>query len=410
MNIWIINHYAMPPEYEMRIRTIMMAKYLQEIGHNVKIFSASTIHNTDINLIEKDGPIYIEKKYNGLNYIHIKTSNYTGNGLSRIRNMLEFPFRLIKVSNQIKTNPDIIICDLGAMLAPIPYLISRFKKAKFVLEIRDLWPESIIEYKKLSRNNLMVKIMYFIEKWIYKKSDNLIFTMEGGIDYLIDKKWDQDMDLAKVHYINNGVDLESFNENKKKYSYKDQDLDNEDSFKIIYVGSIRLANNVKKIVEAAQILQERKISNVKFLIFGDGDDKIPLEKYCAENNIINVEFKGSVDKKKIPYILSKSDMNILHFEQNSLKKYGGSLNKMFEYFASGKPTISDCEFGYDLINKYSAGFSKDMIYPEQIADAIIKFYEMEELEYNNYCNNALKAANEYNYKDLINKLNNIISN
>lgn len=88
MNIWIINHYAMPPEYEMRLRTIMMAKYLQEFGHNVKIFCASTIHNTDINLIDKNGPLFIEKNYNGLEYVHIKTSEYAGNGFSRVKNMI----------------------------------------------------------------------------------------------------------------------------------------------------------------------------------------------------------------------------------------------------------------------------------------------------------------------------------
>lgn len=408
MNIWIINHYAMPPEYEMRLRTIMMAKYLQEFGHNVKIFCASTIHNTDTNLIDKNGPLFIEKNYNGLEYVHIKTSEYAGNGFTRVKNMIEFPLKLIKVSKKMNENPDVIVCDLGALLAPLPYFISKKKKARFIFEVRDLWPESIIEYKKLSRKNILVKMMYVIEKWMYKKSEKIVFTMEGGRDYIIEKGWDKVIDLSKVHHINNGVDLDSFNENKARFILNDDDLNNDDTFKVIYVGSIRLANNVKKIVEAAKIIQDRGFNSIQFLIYGEGSDRVPLMNFCKENNISNVKFKGQVEKRLIPYILSKSDLNILHFEQNSLKKYGGSLNKMFEYFASGKPTLSDCEFGYDIINRYKAGVSKDITQSEQLSEEILKFYEMDEKQYGEFCSNALKAANDYDYKSLINEFNNEI--
>jgi glycosyltransferase involved in cell wall biosynthesis len=410
MNIWIINHYAMPPEYEMRLRTIVMAKYLQEFGHNVKIFCASTIHNTDINLIDKNGPLFIEKNYNNLEYVHIKTSEYTGNGFSRIKNMLEFPLRLIRVSRQIKTNPDVVVCDLGALLSPIPYFISKKKKARFIFEVRDLWPESIIEYKGLSRKNMFVKMMFVIEKWMYKKSDKIVFTMEGGRDYIIDKGWNKEIDLSKVYHINNGVDLNSFNSNKARFTLNDDDLKNDDTFKVVYAGSIRLANNIKRIIEAAKIIQERRVEKIQFIIYGEGSDRVPLMNFCKENNLSNVKFKGQVEKKFIPYILSKSDVNILHFEQNSLKKYGGSLNKMFEYFASGKPTLSDCEFGYDLINRYKAGVSIDITQTEQLAEEILKFYEMDKQKYKKYCSNALKAATDYDYKSLINSFNNEIIN
>lgn len=410
MNIWIINHYAMPPEYEVRPRTIMMAKYLQEYGHDVKIFCASTIHNTKINLIDKKGPLFIEKNYHGLDYVHIKASEYVGNGLSRIKNMLQFPLRLIGVSKQIKINPDVIVCDLGAPLAPIPYFISKKRKSRFIFEVRDLWPESIIEYKGLSRRNILVKLMYAIEKWIYKKSDIIVFTMEGGLDYIIDKGWEKSVDISKVHHVNNGVDLDSFNENTTCFTLHDDDLNNVETFKVVYTGSIRLANNVKKIVEAAKFIQDKGYNAIQLLIYGEGSEREPLMAYCEENNISNVKFKGQIGKEYIPYVLSKSDLNIFHFEQNSLKKYGSSLNKMFEYFASGKPTLSDCEFGYDIINRYKAGVSQDITDPEQFAEKILNFFKMDEQEYSEFCANALKAAKDYDYKYLIGEFEKVIVN
>lgn len=404
INIWIINHYAMPPKYEVRVRNNIMAKYLIKNGHKVKIFSASTIHNTNINLITDKSKLYIEKAYDDLDFVHIRTCNYHDNGLFRILNMLQFPFRFYKVANHYHNEPDIIICDLVAMLAPIPYIVAKKKKAKFILEVRDLWPESIVEYKNLSQKNLIVKLMYQLEKWIYKKADKIIFTMEGGKDYILEKKWDKQVGTSKIFHINNGVDLDLFNFNQKTYRIIDSDIEDISSFKVVYTGSIRLANNVKKIVDTAQIIKKRGYDKIKFLIYGDGTDREFLEKYCVENEISNVVFKGFVEKKYIPYILRKCDLNILHFEQNSLKRYGASLNKMFEYFASGKPTVSDCEFGYDLIKKYKCGIVVDKANTEQLSDVIIKFSKMPEEEYNIYCENAINAAQNYDFKILTQKL------
>ncbi|WP_207641879.1 glycosyltransferase family 4 protein [Ruminiclostridium cellobioparum] len=386
----------------------MMSKYLKNLGHKVKIFSASTIHNRDLNLISDKSKLFIERSYDELNFVHIRTCNYSGNGLRRVVNMLQFPFRFYRVAKRINEKPDVIICDLGAMLAPLPFLISKRYKAKFILEVRDLWPESIIEYKGMSRKNPIVWLMYQIEKWIYKRSDKLVFTMEGGKDYIFDKGWEEDIDLDKVSHINNGVDLESFIFNKENYKIIDFDLEDINTFKVVYAGSIRLVNNVKTIVDAAQVIKEKGYHNIKFLIYGDGTDRKYLEEYCVENKIDNVAFKGFVNKKNIPFILDKCNLNIMHFEQNGLKKYGASLNKLFEYFASGRPIVSDCEFGYDLIKKYKCGIVRDNANSEQMAEAIAKFYEMPEDEYNSYCQNSTYVANKYDYKILTSKFEEIL--
>ncbi|MEA4963997.1 glycosyltransferase family 4 protein [Lutispora sp.] len=407
-NIWIINHYAMPPQYETRVRNNVMAKYLIQKGYKVKIFAASTIHNTEINLIKDDNKLFVEKAYGELDFIHIRTSDYIGNGLSRIINMLQFPFRLLKVSKKIVQKPDIIICDLEAIFAWSPYLISRRFRTKFILEIRDLWPESIVVYKNISRNNLLIWLLYRLEKWIYRKADKLVFTMEGGKEYIIDKGWDKDIDMSKIYHINNGVDLEQFNYNKENYITKDDDLDDKNAFKIVYTGSIRQANNIRKIVNVAEAIKKKGNRDIRFLIYGDGTDRQILEKYCIERGIDNIIFKGYVEKNKIPYILSKCDLNIMHFSQSSLKKYGSSMNKMFDYLASGRPSVSDCKFGYDIFSKYKCGLSIDNANPEILAESVLKFYNMPKEEYDTYCQNALKAAQDFDFKILTDKLEKVI--
>lgn len=407
-SIWIINHYAMPPEFETRVRNNVMARQLQESGYRVKIFSASTLHNTNINLMRDSRSLFVEKDYDGLSFVHIRTSDYRGNGLSRVVNMLQFPMRFVRVARRVDPKPDIIICDLEAIFAPIPYLVSRRLGSRFILEVRDLWPESIVEYKGISRRNILIRLLYKVEKWIYEKADEVVFSMEGGKDYVRDKGWCKRINEDKIHHINNGVDLELFNYHREHFATEDPDLQNPETFKVVYAGSLRRANNVKKIIDVANAVQKKGMEQVEFLIYGEGSDREYLEQICRENNMNNVKFKGFVDKKFIPYILAKCDLNIMHFEQNSLKKYGSSLNKMFEYFASGRPTLSDCEFGYDLIKRYECGMVIDNGTPTQLADAVAEFCRMPTEKYYSYCQNALRAAGDYDFRNLTNRLESLL--
>ena len=78
------------------------------------------------------------------------------------------------------------------------------------------------------------------------------------------------IDLNKLHYINNGIDLSEFNVNMQRYKIEDFDLANDKTFNIIYLGSIRLANNLKLLIDSAKILQN---NSVQVLIYGDGEDR-----------------------------------------------------------------------------------------------------------------------------------------
>ena len=88
MNIWLINHYAVPPIYYPLARTTNFAKYLMRMGHTVTIFAASSVHNSDVNLITDDRK-WREETVDGVHYVYIKCCDYQGNGLKRIYNICE---------------------------------------------------------------------------------------------------------------------------------------------------------------------------------------------------------------------------------------------------------------------------------------------------------------------------------
>ena len=111
MKIWIIDHYAVPEKYSPLIRQTNFAKYLMKFGNDVRIIAASSVHNSQLNLIT-DRALYRNESEDGVNYTYVKCHSYSGNGLKRILNMLEFARKLPRVCKQLvkdEWKPDVIL-------------------------------------------------------------------------------------------------------------------------------------------------------------------------------------------------------------------------------------------------------------------------------------------------------------
>lgn len=410
-NIWIWNHYATGMLKARGGRHYNFARFLKKDGYLPTIFCANTIHNEN-SFIDLGKELYKIEVSDDIPFVIVKTSPYVGNGFSRIKNMLQFSLRIRRVvKNLSKENlPDII---LASSVHPFT-CVAGIKTAKklgvpCVVEIRDLWPESIIEFAGKSRRNPFIWMMRRMEKWIYKNADKIIFTMPGGADYIKDMGWDREVKDNKVHNINNGIVLEEFYSNQKAYLVKDQDLLDDTTFKVIYTGAMRAANNIKFVLEAAKIVQDKFGDKIKFLLYGGGEELPVLEKYVADHNITNVVFKGFVEKVKIPAILSYSNLNLVHYIPNNLGKYGGSHNKLFEYLASGKPILMDLDWGkYDIVESCGAGIVLKEYKPEKMADAIIYFTTLDSSSYNKMCAAAQNCAKKYDFSFLTKTLEDVL--
>lgn len=412
--IWIMNHYATNMYFNEGGRHYWFAENLIKQGYVPTIFCANTRHNTGDYIDVGDEKYSIDIKCN-IPFIFVKTTKSIGNGIDRIKNMVLFYKNLFHIAKKYaKENgkPDVI---LASSVHPLT-MVAGIKIAKklgvpCICEIRDLWPEAIFAFNKAKEKSLLGRVLIAGEHWIYKKADALIFTKEGDTDYIKEKKWDTsqggDIDLSKAYYINNGVDIDAFNQSIAKVAFKDEDLD-QPNFNVIYVGAIRPVNNVGNILDAAKILREHK--DIQFLIYGDGNQREALEKRVTEEKIDNVKMKGLVHKKVIPYILNKSSLNILNYSQTQYNwSRGNSSNKLFEYMASGKPVISTVKMGYSILEKYSCGLELENASAQELADGILKVKNMSEEEYKKMGDNAKKGADDFDFKVLTNKLIKVIN-
>ncbi len=403
--VWFVSHYSMPPEYEMRVKTQMYAHYLGEKGIDCTIFSASTIHNTNINLVPR-GKKYIEKMYDDLKFIHIRCCNYKRTDFWRIKNIRDFASGFYKIA-QGMDKPDAIIADTNCLGYKKIIQYATENNVPLYLDIRDLWPLSIVEYLKFSDKNPLIKFLYKEEHKMYQKADGIIFTMEGGRDYLNDRGW-ADIPGEKVYHINNGINISEYRTNREQWTFDDADLDNSDLFKIIYVGAVRKVNQLKVLCDAAAEVQ-KDIPKAKFIIFGDGDEREELIDYCKNVGISNVVFKGFVEKKFIPSILEKGDINILNYQVTKVIYYGACQNKLFDYLASGKVTICNAKGRFNLLERYNCGIVTDSFDPLSTAKAICNVYKMGKAGRNEIGKKAVEVAEMYDYKKLTEKLLRIIS-
>ncbi len=407
-NIWYLHHTATSPDKSGLTRPYFFAKNLIERGHSCIVFSSAFLHYTHENLI-LDNSKYMESKYGEVPFVYIKTTPYNKSKIRRVMGFISYYHNMIKESkvfNKAYGYPNVIIGSSAHPLAAVAAIkLSKRFKCISIVEIRDLWPESFVAYGLISKKNPLLYLLYMGEKWIYKNADRIVFTVEGGADYIREKGWNHEsggpIKLSKVYHINNGVELEDFNQGRETYIFKDDDLKNPDIFKVVYTGSIRLVNRVDVLIDVARLLSN---TNIKFLLWGDGNYLDQLREKVRNEDLKNIVFKGRVDKKYIPGILVRADLNIILGETVDLYRYGISPNKLFEYFAAGKPVLQTFKTNYSIVERSGAGVELLENNPRSIADGVLFFSRLNEAAYNSICEKSISVSKAYDFISLTNKL------
>lgn len=402
--VWIFSHYSADPRYNSGLRYFNWAKELLSRGYSVTVFCASTIHaaKKTTNLIS-DCRDFIIEEYEGVQYIYVKCSDYQGNGMKRIMNMFEFAHNLKKVYKRFD-KPDFIIGRLPHVwCGEVAWKASKHFKVPLICDVADLWPEGFVEHLHIGRNNPAIIYYNALEHRMYKRADALVFSMAGGKQLIRDKGW-KDIEDKKIFHINMGVDLRKFDSDAKNYRKEYPEIFDPTLFKVSYCGSIRLINYVSTLCEAAKILAEKGIDNVFFSIHGYGDKEDECKTYCEKHGLKNIKFFGRINKEQIPFVLTHSDVNVLSYHETPLYKYGGSMSKMFEAFASGKPVLSNVHMGYSLIDEYGCGLVSESNTPQAIAKAIIQMMNMDPSERDNMGKAGRRCAEDYDQPHLVDQL------
>lgn len=367
MRIWIVNQYASTPQHSFGTRHYSLARQLSLRGHDVTIVASSFCHASRKQTRLSGKTTSKKETLDGVEYLWLKTPGYSRNGISRLFDMLVFCFRLLRgTAFRNEPSPDVII-------GSSPHLFGAFgaqrlaasKGCPFVLEIRDIWPLTLIELGNMSSWHPLVFLFGAIEKFLYRRADRIITLLPGAGSHVAERIGRQ----RDTTWISNGVDLGMIP--------SPPDAPNGDKFTVMYAGSHGIANGLSSIVQAAKIVQDSDAGDtIQFRFVGSGGQKQQLISLATELELTNCSFEEAVQKSEVYDTLSEADAFVATLVRSPLYRHGISLNKLFDYMSVGRPIVFGVEAYNNPVEEAEAGISVEPENPQQIADAILKLVSL----------------------------------
>jgi glycosyltransferase involved in cell wall biosynthesis len=372
MQLWILNHYAATPDMAGGTRHIDLGGELVQRGCDVTILASSFAHKERRQTGLATGETWKLEEVEGVKFVWLRTFPYKGNDWRRVVNMVSYAFqsywlglRLPRLDERV-SEPDVVIGSSVHLLAVLSaYFLARHFGARFVMEVRDLWPQTLVDMGALSEQHLFTRLLRGLERFLYQRAERIIVLLPKAGEYIASLGIATD----KVQWIPNGVNLSRFPVREPRGRADGQ-------FTVTYIGAHGYANNLDVILRAARDVQQRGYAGIHFVFVGDGPEKPRLMAYCEELTLMNTEFRDPVAKRSIPTVLAESEALILVLRNVDVFKYGISSNKLFDYLASGKPVLFACNASNNIVEEAQCGLSVPPDAPEALADAIISLYEM----------------------------------
>ncbi|MEC5423404.1 glycosyltransferase family 4 protein [Virgibacillus sp. C22-A2] len=369
-NIVILNHHANTPDSTGGGRHYDLTKKLSELGHNVTVLASSYDNKKREYRFDEDVK---ETRYNeNFKFVSIKTKPAYTNSVGRFLNYVNYKKKASSYDNY-NVNPDVIIASSVHPLAwDAGYKLSRKYNAKFIVEVRDLWPLSMYEDFTGIKKKVVFSYFESLEKKFYNLADAIITTAPYAYEYMEQK---YGTDRKKVFHIPHGLDIEEFD---KLAGTSEDNLPSElnevlnDCFCVTYTGALSKSEGLSTFVESAKFLKDHE--DIKLVVVGGGPEKTRLNKIIKENKLDNVLMVDSQSKNHIPLILKKSNLLICGLMEREAFKYGISKNKFYEYMAAEKPIIFASNVRGSLITKANAGITIEPDKPEKLKETILHIY------------------------------------
>jgi glycosyltransferase involved in cell wall biosynthesis len=363
-SIWLLKQHGTLPTSPGGTRQWDMAEGLASRSYDVTFIISGFDHTTKAYLKRFGEKNYLVDKFGLVNVLWIKSTAYDANNWRRGLNAVDFAFRLYlslknmpaKEKEIIKT-PDAIIAVSLPLFAPLAaYQIAKEKHADFFIEVSDIWPQVLVDMKKIKKKSLIFKFLKTLEIYLYRKAKRIISPFPEFKSYLeryhLEDKFSW---VARGLVDKNFVIPSSSNEGE--------------IFRIVYIGAHGPANALHEVLDAFKRLKNYEI---ELSFFGDGIEKNNLKKLAENNKLDNIIFRDPVPKSDIFSILSTADACLLFVKALPVHKYGIFPNKLADYLWAGKPIITNKGADNGLVDRLKCGITVPPNDPEALSDAIIK--------------------------------------
>ncbi len=265
-------------------------------------------------------------------------------------------FRAERPDVVVATSPQFFCGMAGAAIAAL-------RRRPFVLEVRDLWPESIVALGQLRRGSLPVRMLEAVERWLYRRASGIVVVTRAFARHIAARGVSQE----RIALVYNGIDGDAWKPRPASPALLARHGIG-GAFRVGYVGTLGLAHGLVTVLEAAQKLAGE---DVHFVFVGDGADRARIEAEAKQRGLANVHFVGLVPREEVPEWLASLDVLLVMLRD--LAVFETVIpSKLFEFAAMERPIVLAAPRGEvrEMIEDASVGLAIDAENAEQLADAI----------------------------------------
>lgn len=291
----------------------------------------------------------------GINVVRVWTYLAANSGfVKRILNYLSYMVSATWEGLFVK-RPDVVIATSPQFFCGwVGVLVQFFRHLPFVLEIRDIWPESIAAVGAI-RAGFVIRMLQWLEKKMYRSADHIVAVGHGYKDNVASKVGMQD----RITVIYNGVDGDQFLPQPVDQEFR-QRFGMQNRFLCSYVGTIGLAHGLETVLNTAEMLKDAGRDDIGFLLVGDGARREWLENDAKQRGLSDlVKFAGRLPKSEMPKAISSSDALLVHLRQCDL--FSTVIpSKIFETMAMERPIIMGVQGeSADIVKQAEAGIEME---------------------------------------------------
>lgn len=328
------------------MRWYYLGQALKPLGVDVEIASSASFHKY-LAPPKVESRLH-QQRIDGLLYHWVRTHPYTARGFRQVLNQIEFILGCYLAGRQLRDRrPDIVIASSPHPLVNFPAAAIAHKTgADFMVEVRDLWPEVLLELGSFSRWHPYILALKAAERHGVKRARRIISVKPGDGEYF---QREYGISAAQFCYIPNGF-LPDDGESVSPPII--EDLRRKYRFIVGYVGALSAYYGLDSMLELARRF---KGSDIGFVLVGKGDRERQLADRVVAAGLTNCHLVGAVPKSTVSACLARFDACYVGLEDLTIHRYGISCNKIYEYMHAGKPILGSYAAGYDPVAAAGCG-------------------------------------------------------
>jgi len=332
MRILIVTHYFPPETGAPQARLSALAATWAAGGDEVTVLTGMPNHPTGMVPPEYRGAIRRVERCDGYRVVRTWLYATPNEGVARkTAGHLSFMVSSVLLGWRASGPADVVIASSPTFFAiGAGWLLARLKRARFVVEVRDLWPAIFAELGVLTSRQV-IGVLERLELAAYAAADMVIVVSDGFRANLIGRG----VPAGKVHTIRNGVDPAEFDAGVADPELRARLGAGPGDCLVLYAGTHGISQGLTSVAAAAARLAGKP---VRLAFVGEGADKRRLKERVAELGLDNVALLPGVRRDQVPGLLAAADICLAPLRDVPL--FSSFIpSKVFEYLAAGRPVV-----------------------------------------------------------------------